>query len=481
MKRYNLSVKRIIFGLIGSYLLYVLLTAVVLFGFYSPDIQATVFEQESAYEYFRSKDRVALVDDGVKAGMARLHVIENATSSLDISYYSMQGGDSVPVFFSTIIDAADRGVEVQILLDGFFHNLRGKDRDMIYAVEKHPNIELRFYETLDILRPWTWHNRLHDKFIIADQEVALIGGRNIGDKYFASEEYQDAVFDRDVMIKRTSEIETNSISAIDEMSNYFQLVWEHEYTTPATNNLRNRQMKKAENSLGKLRETYVLWQENKPLAYQETIDWEKMFHPTNGVYFVHNSLERGHKEPNVWLELVRLMELAEDSIFLQSPYIIPTDNMTRFLNVENVTADDITLLTNSLAATPNIVAHSGYRNHRKDLAGRDLNLYEYQGPNDSVHTKSMVFDKQISAVGSFNLDARSTFLNTESMVFIDSESFAHELIEKQEQTILPNSLPVSPTGDYHPEYEEMAAPVSSFKRGLAFITSILVGFFEFLL
>lgn len=69
-------------------------------------------------------------------------------------------------------------------LDGFSHGMTGNLRALRYATAHHENMELKLYEPLDLIRPWTWNNRLHDKYIIADNKLAIIGGRNIGLRYF---------------------------------------------------------------------------------------------------------------------------------------------------------------------------------------------------------------------------------------------------------------------------------------------------------
>lgn len=471
--------KKVVVGLICTYLLYVIITAVVLFGFHSTESQAMPDQAVEAFPNgLESNDRVALIEGREDAAITRIDLLETATETLDISYYAMQGGDAIKVFFGSVVDAADRGVDIRIMLDGIFHNLRGSDRDIVYALKAHPAIELRFYEPFDFLRPWTWHNRLHDKFIIADQQLALIGGRNIGDKYFATDGYQGASNDRDVLIVK---LDSDDGSAVDQMADYYQFLWNHEYTEPSIANLSRRQIRKAEDKLTALRSGLNEWKTQAPEWFDQAIDWQINSHPTDGVYFVHNPLERWNKDPLVWKELVKLTEQAETSVLIQSPYIIPTRAMKSYLDLDQIHADQIDMVTNSLAASPNIVAYSGYRNHRSRIAQSDINLYEYQGPHESVHTKSMVIDEWVSIVGSFNLDARSTFLNTESVVVINSEPLAEEIQQTLEQTILAESLFVDKDGEYLQEQAELAAPVSFLKKSVTFLLSIVVRLFEHLI
>ncbi len=133
---------------------------------------------------------------------------------------------------------------MRFILDGIFHHLEGNLEDVIYAFSDHPNIALKFYEPFSILKPWTWNNRLHDKFIIADNKIAIIGGRNIGgDKYFAKDDDNiKVVNDRDVLILNTN-MEDYSNSVISEMEDYFNLVWNYKYSIYPKKNLTDRQIR----------------------------------------------------------------------------------------------------------------------------------------------------------------------------------------------------------------------------------------------
>lgn len=467
--------KKIIASLIGVYLLYVFITAVVLFGFhYSGRTTAEPFNDESL-EGVKNTDRVALVEDREDALISRIHLFENAEETIDISYYAMQGGDSVTIFFASLVEAADRGVHVRIMLDGMFHGMH-RNRDIVYALSEHPHIDLRYYEPYDPMRPWTINNRLHDKFIVADQQFALIGGRNIGDKYFAPDGFEGASNDRDVLIINRSE--ENQLSAVDQIANYFQVLWEHEYTEPSVSMVSNRNARKGSDQLTFLREELKDWKKLKPDLFNQQIDWIRRSHPTNGVYFVHNPLQRWIKTPVVWQEITSLMKQAEQSILIQSPYLIPTEEMISYVDL-NLDTGKITILTNSKAATPNLVAYSGYSNHRDAFAQSDLELYEYQGPDQSVHMKSLVIDEEITLVGSFNFDSRSTFLSTESMVVIDSPTFAAEVLYTVEESYLSNSLRVNSEGDY--DDDDLAEHASWMKRTMVRLTSSIVRLFEFLL
>src|SRR5699024_4430459 len=216
-------------------------------------------------------EKVMLVEDRSEALKVRLDIMDHAEETLDISYYSMQGGDSVDLFYAHILKAADRGVKVRFLLDGLAHNMRFANRSVIGLFSQHPNIELSFYEPLDLIRPWTWNNRLHDKFIIADQMAALIGGRNIGDKYFAPDDYQGLTNDRDLLLFNQDQLDA---PIIKQMKTYFDHLWEHDFVKRQTDRkLTSNGEKRAERTRDNLMEIYRTHKQVHPDFFNNSIDW----------------------------------------------------------------------------------------------------------------------------------------------------------------------------------------------------------------
>lgn len=422
--------------------MYALIFGVAIFKFY-PYHTSNYLNHYSVERFFsdeESVDRVALIEDRFESGLARLHLIENAEESIDITYHTIHDGVATTLFLNSILNAADRDVHVRLLLDGLFHNLRFGLKDVVYTLTDHPNIEMKFYEPFDLVRPWVWNNRLHDKMIIVDHELAMIGGRNIGDKYFTRDN-DKATNDRDVVILNTSP--KTETSAVYSMSNYFNEVWEHPFSKKPVSNLSRRQQRKGIKKAEELKDVVSQIKVEMPEIFNQSFDWFERSVPTNNVTLIHNPIERFNKEPLVWYEITRLMEHAEHSVFIQSPYVIPTKKMNRYIDKTKL-PKDITVLTNSLASTPNVIAFSGYTNQRNNILALGTNVYEYQG-KDSLHAKTYILDDRISVVGSFNLDARSAFLSTETMVVIDSVEFTRSL-QEEVNSYKANSLVVSKDG-----------------------------------
>lgn len=374
-------------------------------------------------------ERVALVETGEEAWQIRRELITEADTTLDIATFAMQGGETVDLFYSLILEAADRGVQVRLLLDGIFHGMRLLDRQIYDVFLSHPNIEVGMYDTLNPLRPWTWNNRMHDKLLIADEKVGLIGGRNVGDKYF-NESADTVSYDRELLVIGQ---DGSANELVSDMSHYFDELWSMPYVTrrqdpvpTLTSNWRVRRTSET------LRERAARYHEGSLTPMTEEY-WMKKSHAIDSGYFVHNGLERLNKEPAVWHSLLTVLSETEESILIQSPYVIPDAFMSETAGMHAIKSDTVTILTNGLQSTPNIIAHSGYRNHRDELIESGLNLLEFQKPDRSLHMKSFVKDNEWVGVGSFNIDARSTYLHTESMLVVSSPSLAEEINRMNEE------------------------------------------------
>lgn len=470
-----------IYILLIGYILYFLITGV--FSFSIPKkVSSDYIQNTNITDFYGDEigpDRGILIDNPLESGLARLKLIEHAEETLDIAYYSIDTGESPNIFFGALMEAADRGVQVNVLLDGMFHGLRGEFKPIIYAFTNHPNMNLRFYEPFNPFLPWTINNRMHDKYMIADKEMALIGGRNIGDKYFAPEWYTKKVTnDRDIAIVNTNSEDLSSV--VYQMADYFKEIWDHPYTKPVDKGFSRLRAKKGLKTAQTLKNKAKLARETYKEAFTRPVDLMEISFPSNKMTLIRNPIERFSKEPWVWYELTNLMKSAEDSVFVQSPYVIPNKQMVKgFVGPEDLKTIPITLLTNSLASTPNLPAYSGYLNHRQQISTSGIRVLELQA-EDSIHAKAFVVDDKLLSIGSFNLDPRSAYLSTESMVVINSP----ELVEHFGQNILDytdESLLVLNDLSYKPQEGVEEARGSLIKATLIKSLSYITRWFEYLL
>ncbi|SES32674.1 phospholipase D-like domain-containing protein [Salipaludibacillus aurantiacus] len=472
----------IVLFIIFAYVLYALISGLFIFQLsgYDSDSIPKDHDPERFYGDDESDDRVALIEGRLESKEARNNIKENAEETLDITNFKLTEGSAADIFHATIVEAADRGVQVRVLLDGMFHGMRGEYTDIVYAFASHPNIELKFYEPVDLLRPWTLNNRLHDKLVISDNNLSMITGRNIGDRYFAPEGFEGATNDRDAVIYNTA-AGNASESVIGDIQNYFDYVWNHDFSQSQTEDVSERQHEAGEDQLNELREILDEFHYSYSELFHQEIDWEERSLPTRKVTFIHNPIERMNKEPLVWRDITNLLESAEEYIFMQSPFIIPSDRVMKHLDLDNIAASEVDILTNSLAASPNLPAFGGYARHREELAGTLADVHEYQGPDQSIHGKSYMIDDRISMIGSFNLDPRSVYLSTESMIVVDSEEVAMELRDHVDKLMTHESLVVKDDGSFKESEFAEEADVPAAKRFRKNVWAFFTRFFEHLL
>lgn len=468
--------------LAGVYLLYIVISCVVVPYFYDPKadpLWKPTIKLNQNDKKVLSPDKVVLLQDREDSGLARLQLIKNAKESVDISTYAIHKGPYADLFFGCLFDAANRGVKVRLLLDGIVNQFNKDLRLYSYAIFTHPNIELKYYEPLHIGKPWTWNNRFHDKLFIIDSELAIVGGRNIGDKYFSAAGTKGASNDRDVIVF-TEEQGENDNSVLRQIDDYYQYVWNHPFTKNAVKKVsfkkEQRGKAKAEDALHILENAKDVY----PLPLDKPIDWKKDAYSTDKVYLLHNPHQRMNKDPLIWKELISLSEQATNSIYLESPYIVPTKKMLDYADPEKIKVDHWKVLTNSSASTPNMVAFSGYWSNRKHIIKWVDELFEYQKKTESLHGKTYIFDGKISLIGSYNVDARSTFLNTETMLLIDSEEFAHFLQMELNKTVDNHSLQVLEDGSYKEEERVEQGKVAVWKKIAIKTLAPIIKFFAFL-
>ena len=389
-----------------------------------------------------------LLGNGLDAFATRLLMMETAEVSLDVQYYLFHDDTTAKIFTHYLLRAADRGVRVRMLLDDFGHE--GQEA-LFSALVQHPNISIRLFNPfanrampyLDFLTDFSRVNRrMHNKSFIVDNQAAIIGGRNIGDTYFAADTYTNF-----------SDLDVLGVGKFaPEVSDAFDLYWNHKLSVPvgylgperdATALPEARKQLTAANKtersqayLTRLKSLDLLddlMNGQLPLYWAESVliydQPDKILNATDD-----NS---GHMAP----ALKALLNDVHDRAMIISPYFIPGDTgVTSFANWVSSGAD-VTILTNSLSANDVPAVHARYAAYRQPLIKAGVKLWELQPTakpfgkdkktntlkglsKASLHAKTMIFDRDTVFVGSMNLDPRSVNLNTEIGVLIYSEEMA---------------------------------------------------------
>lgn len=387
------------------------------------------------------------LNDAIDALSARLLLAERAERTIDVQYYLIKTDTTSLAFIRALLRAADRGVRVRLLLDDVFTS--GYDAGMA-ALDSHPNFEVRIFNPFQRGvggRAWSGltnfarvNRRMHTKTFTVDNQVTIIGGRNIADEYFGARE--DASFgDLDVL----------GIGPItSEVSRMFDSFWNHETAVPvpAFAKMPDDPAAELERLRQYLEEQFVVARDSKygeavRKKVIEFIDRPGATLPWVPYQLVFDSPDKGIRSkdgPQVSIvePLVAALQSAQKGVFVISPYFVPRKTGIRFFSELAARGVDVTIVTNSLAANNQVTVHGGYAPSRKPLLRNGVRIYEVRpdaevagsqivaasGAKSTLHTKAFLVDGHKIFIGSFNFDPRSANLNTESGVIIESEQMA---------------------------------------------------------
>lgn len=455
------KIVKIICAVLAVYLVYV--AAFAFFPYFTEKNVSETFRTDiESYDFYsdtQSVDRVALVEDPLVSLGTRIRLISEAKSTLDISYHSMHMGESADYFLAAILDAAERGVKVRLLFDGMSSGFSGKYKDLAKALGSHENIEIRLYNSMNLLKPWTFNGRMHDKYIIIDNKFLLLGGRNIGDQYFGPEGYdKNLSIDRDVLVYNSAWQTDNRDSVLFQVKNYMENIWNCKNSKDAF----TEKGKNSDDEKARLLSIMTELRKEQPRLFSQPLNIEKATFPTNKITFFANDISIYKKEPKVGYIISHLVMNAEEKVFLQSPYVVLSDNIETALNEIGKKGIKYEILTNSLQSSPNLPAYSLYLNDREKILSTGAEIYEFQN-NNGIHAKTYIIDDRMSIIGSFNMDPRSEYIDTEIMLAIDSPEFT-EYLQSIVKLYKDNSLVVGSDGEYIPNPDVEEFEVSSAKR-----------------
>ena len=387
------------------------------------------------------------MNDAVDALASRLLLAEKAEKSIDVQYYLIKNDIVGRVFINSLLQAADRGVRVRLLLDDMFTS--GYDVGMA-ALDSHPNFDIRIFNPFHrgtagraqsaVTGFGRINPRMHNKSFTVDNQITIIGGRNIADEYFGARE--DAKFgDLDVI---------GIGPVVKDVSNMFDTYWNHETAFPvpaftselddpeaALDELRTRLAKSTEEArnskygegVGKRYLEYL--QPGRKLfewaPYELVVD-----SPDKGVRAKAEGAE------SITTPLIESIRSAERELIIVSPYFVPLKSGVEGLARLEDRGVEVIIITNSLAANNQFTVHGGYAPSRKPLLEAGVEIYEARpdadvagtefidasGAKATLHTKAFIVDEKELFIGSFNFDPRSANLNTELGVIIRDPELA---------------------------------------------------------
>ncbi len=401
-----------------------------------------------------SLDRLVLAEEGNK-NLSGIHVLtsgeealadlitlaDHAERTLDIQYYIIHQDDSARMLLRHVRQAADRGVRVRVLVDDL--NTAGEDRRFMHLSE-NANVEVRVFNPFPGGRFATWtrfvasasdirriNHRMHNKLFVADNALAITGGRNIGDEYFTRNPHYNFI-DLDVVAAG---------AIVAELSESFDAFWNSQYAYPIASVASpvsadrspapipdvaapgNANWLGSELDSGRLNLTWVpatvLADRPAKIASETSPD----------------------EEVTIANDLATLMLSAKQELIVISPYFVPgKDGMAMFSKLVGQGVH-IRILTNSLASTDSPLVHNGYSRYRVKLLKLGVELSEvrpklgqkrarfhpFRSSNASLHAKALVIDQRTVFIGSMNMDARSARTNSELGLVMRSTEIARQV------------------------------------------------------
>lgn len=379
------------------------------------------FRSDDYYSDEVSCDRAAIIEDTMKALIERLRMIERAEERIVLSTFEFRSDESGKDILAALLMASERGVDIKILIDGTSSLVNMNNNEYFKALSTTDNIEIKIYNTINLLKPWKSMGRLHDKYIIVDDDLYLLGGRNTYNYFLGDNGYKN--YDRDLLVYNTEP--QNTESSIYSLIEYFEHVWNLKECSYYNNNETKLGKKKVTTARQELRDRYQKNIDKLPYLLEE-FDYIDFTYEVNKISLLVNPVHIYSKEPTVFYSLIQLMKDFKNEVNIHTPYIICNDIMYEALESVCSGNGNVKLMTNSVANNGNPFGASDYLINRDKLLQTGLNIYEYEG-GISYHGKSITIDNNISIIGSFNMDIRSAYLDTEVMLVVDSEEINRQL------------------------------------------------------
>lgn len=406
----------IILGILLFIIIYLLITCIPYL--IHPKISTKTsedFDINSFYSDSPSSDRAMILSTNEDALTERLRLIKNAKESIVMSTFSVNADTRGKKILAALYDAADRGVNIQILIDGFSYFKNSKCREYFTALGSLDNVTIKIYNPINILKPNKLMARMHDKYLIIDNQTYIIGGRNIN-SYFLGYTTGFKTYDWDMLI-HTDNVKKSS--SIHQITDYFNSIWNSKYCKVKCDNISSLSENKVKKAKKELKELFKQTMKENP-DWFEPIDYNTKTVATNNIKLLSNPINPSVKEPTLFYNMTELMKESKNDVFFHTPYIISDNYMRDRLSKACNSSKSITMMTNSIANNANPFGATDYKLNKDKILKTGVNILEFDN-GTSYHGKCFTIGNKISAVGSFNWDMRSTYIDTELMLVVDSE------------------------------------------------------------
>jgi len=403
---------------------------------------------------------------GVDGLLLRTQLVRAAEQSLDIQYFIFVEDYTGKLLLDSVLRAADRGVKVRLLIDDFNSFGQPQMRATLAALDKNKNIAVRLFNPfvyrgdIGLFRKLEFaldaprvNHRMHNKLMVVDGAVAVIGGRNVADAYFETGDPAIRFGDFDVAAMGP---------VVPKLAGSFDEYWNCSLAIP---------QKAIAPVIGKISESEarVTLGENRDrvdqdellrrvdggdplaglLAGRTSISWAKAVVVADPPEKAMPAGDAAGSSPTARVLSEHMNDVSRELVII-SPYFVPGPAGLATLEALRKRGVRVRILTNSLASTDVPIVHSAYRRYRGTLLDAGVEIFEVRpAPGQlkpesesagsafgastapfALHAKAYVFDRQLVFLGSANLDPRSLELNTEVGLLIESPELAGQIIAR---------------------------------------------------
>ena len=424
-------------------------------------------------------ERIRCIDDNEEALLWRLRMIGAAKKSIVLATFDLRADESGTDLLAALNHAAEKGVEIKLLIDGIYQQLFLNGSKEFQALAAREDVEVGVYNPVSPVGIFKLNYRMHDKYVIVDDKMYLLGGRNSND-IFLGDYTTDINVDRDILVCDTTNGKGESLQ---ELEAYFQQIWNEDCvkikggrkknsseisvseeaaddSEGTESNLKNpdivngksnaeneitdetqERLSKYEKQYQSLEMRYASLKE-KYTDIEDYSSWQEDTIPANKITLVNNGTHAGPKTPLV-LQTIRYLAQNAENVTIQTPYVICNGYMYDTLN-EIAFHARLKIILNAVEKGSNPWGCTDYLNQKKKILNTGADVYELMN-EVPVHTKAVLLDDRLSVVGSYNLDMRSTYLDTELMLVIDSKEL-NQQIQSTESTYIEKSKEVLSNG-----------------------------------
>jgi cardiolipin synthase C len=384
---------------------------------------------------------IRLLTSGDEALASLIALADRAEHTLDIQYYLIREDESARLLLQHVRLASERGVRVRILVDDL--NTAGEDRRFVQLGET-ANVEVRVFNPFPGGRYATWtrfvasasdipriNHRMHNKLFVADNAIAITGGRNIGDQYFVRDPHSNFI---DIDVVAVGPI-------VPQLSASFDAFWNSKYAYPIASIAASEPAQKAgiepeESDLA----GDANWLGRELDAHRLDLTWVPATVLADRPAKISNDLVPD-EEVTIANNIEALMRSAKFEVIVISPYFVPGNRGVALMRELAERGVHIRILTNSLASTDSPLVHNGYARYRVALLKLGVELSEvrpqlgqkhkrfhpFKGSNASLHAKALVIDQKTVFIGSMNMDERSRSTNSELGLVMRSSDIARQV------------------------------------------------------